>query len=1048
MTHRWRALSFSGVGMGLLVLAAAAWSTDPNNATIADPNFTDLSPWLADTHCGADSDTVENKVGCVVAVVHGNRITAMGVHGWADIENQRAATYDDIFQMGSVSKLYSVLLLSKLLASGPLDPDGAGPLPAVSLSWESTLEEAMPWVTSNDPTWSFRKTKKLYQLASMRAGYGGSHDQGDDYCRTSGKPCTVAEDCDSGECDANGQCTFKSCEVDTECPTNGSACVEASRCENDDHACTDPSECSSGHCVDGACTRTTCATDTDCPAPGDTCHLANSTATFTDLNWRDSTPRDLRNEQIRFYSIDPAYSPIPYNVNYQDADEENHYTYSNTGAAVIGAIIEYWSNAGMREILQDNIVAPLSMTSFVPARASLLALDPSTLAGSPDQKAAWAPEFFDNDHPYVSGGNYFVPAETPGIDVLSNITNSALPPIIASHGGFGNSIFDAARFTIHLTRGFEPYIVKMTRDKDPLYKKYHYLGSDIYEIGLTDAEIDDRGHASYLRTRRALGKGGNIDGTKTIYHYVPESDISYIVWVRNAQADSSIVRGEIVEAPSTDSVAYLILAHLREMYPAQNIVEPGHCQWNYGKKCSTDAHCTAAGDGPCLLGPPEKPVSHGCRDSTLGGVAGSVANVQRFYTASNFISNPPTPFRTTNTMYGCAGTVSYADRATLCAPGHRPCTAAEFVERNTDNERPMFNYWVEEDDLRRDGTSGSCTVSLDQGELCPRAAGAPGRLGPIRVTTDSNIDHLGHETDLIQCGLDTDDNQWFGGCALSHENNTAGTLCCGYPMCGDEIVSFDEGEECDDGNDVNTDTCTNDCHFYDGPPSACDGECGTDEGELCADIETWQVRGTDESHHPDGNFSVTKRCWDNYDDNNGPELVCVPYDGDSNSPGVCRSCAGTDKEIGCTCSPQLQDCGGDRTCVPTAGYNDLHDGSFPSGRCASTVPSELVEWECQANCYDIYGADGYCYHGEFGYNPGVTGHPICAFDDFEYFGEPTDPNDPNNPVWCAMDNRYWDVENDTCVVECDGNDPQTNTACVERGYPEYFHCDAAGTCVL
>lgn len=1058
MIHRRKAISFSTVGLGLLLFATVAWSTDTNNATIADPNFTDLSTWLADTHCGAYNDSVEHAVGCVVAVVHGKRITAMGVHGWADIENQRAATYDDIFQMGSVSKLYSVLLLSKLLASGPLDPDGAGPLPAVSLSWNSTLEEAMPWVTANNPTWNFRKTKTLYQLASMRAGYGGSHDQEDKFCKTNGKECTAAtqaEDCDSGECDANGQCTFIQCAADTDCPTNGSACVEASRCENDDHACTDDSECSSGHCVGGACTRTTCATDLDCPAPGDTCHLANNTVTVTDPNWRDSTPKDLRSELIRIASIDPANSPIPYNVNYQDADEENDFTYSNVGAAVIGGIVEYWSNAGMREALQENLVTPLSMTSFVPTRASLLALDPSTLQGTAAQKAVWDSEFFDNDHPYVFGGNYYVPANNPGINILSDPNDdTALPPMIASQGGFGNSIFDAARFTIHLTRGFEPHILQMTREKNPHYRTVHYLGSDINEIGLTDAEINARSHANYLRTRRMLSKNGGIDGAVTIYQYAPESDISYIVWVRNAQADSIIVRGETVEAPSTISVAYTMLAQLREMYPAQNIVEPGYCQGNPDKKCSSDSHCTVAGEAPCIAGLPEKPVSHGCRDSTLGGVAGSVANVQRFYTPTSPTTDPTTGFVTTPKMYGCAGTVPYYDRATLCAPGFHTCTAAEFVARNTDNERPMFNYWVEEDNLRRDGTSGSCTVSLTQGQLCPSVtvggpAGGLGvlvSLGPIRVTTDSNIDHLNHETDLIECGLETDDNQWFGGCALSPENNTAGTLCCGDMIvtdpleCGDEIVTY--GEECDDGNNINTDTCTNDCHINNGPPSECDGECGTDEGELCVDVEMWQVMGTDERHHPDGNFSATKRCWDDYYANNGPELVCVPFNGDHNSPGVCRSCAGTDKEIGCTCSPQNQDCGGNLTCVPTAGYDDAQNGSFSSGRCASTVPTEQVAWECQANCYDIYGDRGYCYHGEFGYNQGVNGHPICAFDDLDDFGE------LNGPVQCAMDNKYWDIVNDTCVVECDGNDPQVNTTCVERGYSEDFHCNTAGSCVL
>ena len=121
-------------------------------------------------------------------------------------------------------------------------------------------------------------------------------------------------------------------------------------------------------------------------------------------------------------------------------------------------------------------------------------------------------------------------------------------------------------------------------------------------------------------------------------------------------------------------------------------------------------------------------------------------------------------------MYGCAGSVAWASRNSLCAVGYHSCTAAEWVSGRA-SAAPTHNYWTN-DQLKYNGTGpGACYVSLTSGTTCGGAAADR----PMRVcgaTTDAE----GNTCTWTNCGDGaTTPNQYFGGC---ESNTTAGSLCC------------------------------------------------------------------------------------------------------------------------------------------------------------------------------------------------------------------------------------------------------------------------------
>jgi hypothetical protein len=121
-----------------------------------------------------------------------------------------------------------------------------------------------------------------------------------------------------------------------------------------------------------------------------------------------------------------------------------------------------------------------------------------------------------------------------------------------------------------------------------------------------------------------------------------------------------------------------------------------------------------------------------------------------------------------NDMVGCAGSVAYADRATLCAPGYQPATAAQWVA-SRGAAVPLHDYWTA-DALKWSGTFSACMVSVTTGS---DSCGA----SPMRVCTASGFDPEGNSCNWMHCGLDAaTPDQFFGGCL-----SNAGTLCVPVP---------------------------------------------------------------------------------------------------------------------------------------------------------------------------------------------------------------------------------------------------------------------------
>lgn len=141
-----------------------------------------------------------------------------------------------------------------------------------------------------------------------------------------------------------------------------------------------------------------------------------------------------------------------------------------------------------------------------------------------------------------------------------------------------------------------------------------------------------------------------------------------------------------------------------------------------------------------------------------GGCTSAAAEVQRFWDSD---------------MFGCAGSVTYANRASLCAAGYHACSAQEFVANNTygtsNAEPPKHHYWTN-DQLGYGGTKSACWAAAAGGTSC-------GATTPMRVCSPDTFDPEGNKCNWTGCGFGSGNttDRHFGGCA---GNTTAGTLCC------------------------------------------------------------------------------------------------------------------------------------------------------------------------------------------------------------------------------------------------------------------------------
>lgn len=131
-------------------------------------------------------------------------------------------------------------------------------------------------------------------------------------------------------------------------------------------------------------------------------------------------------------------------------------------------------------------------------------------------------------------------------------------------------------------------------------------------------------------------------------------------------------------------------------------------------------------------------------------------------------------------IVGCAGSVTYPNRATLCGAGYHPMNAITWKNAHAFTT-PTHHYWTN-DALSYGGTgSGNCSARFSEGTACPANE-------PMRVCASANTDPEGNRCNWFDCALDTASstpNDFMGGCA---GNSTAGTLCVPDSGCADGSV--------------------------------------------------------------------------------------------------------------------------------------------------------------------------------------------------------------------------------------------------------------------
>jgi hypothetical protein len=120
-----------------------------------------------------------------------------------------------------------------------------------------------------------------------------------------------------------------------------------------------------------------------------------------------------------------------------------------------------------------------------------------------------------------------------------------------------------------------------------------------------------------------------------------------------------------------------------------------------------------------------------------------------------------------NFVVGCAGSVTWDNRASLCATGS-PVLTGDLWKIYHGNLAPTHDYWLD-DNLRYSGSGpNSCSASSSTGTLCPANQ-------PMHVCTDTGADPEGNYCNWTHCGYQTNSpDQYLGGCV---GNLTAGTLC-------------------------------------------------------------------------------------------------------------------------------------------------------------------------------------------------------------------------------------------------------------------------------
>jgi hypothetical protein len=118
-------------------------------------------------------------------------------------------------------------------------------------------------------------------------------------------------------------------------------------------------------------------------------------------------------------------------------------------------------------------------------------------------------------------------------------------------------------------------------------------------------------------------------------------------------------------------------------------------------------------------------------------------------------------------MFGCAGSVGWQERASLCAAGCTVCTSDQWLAKRQ-GKAPTRNYWTN-DNLKYSGAeSDMCYVS--------KVYGLDSSPYPMRVCSDY-LDANENGCGVIHCGaadIAPPPNEYLGGC----NTPSGGTLCC------------------------------------------------------------------------------------------------------------------------------------------------------------------------------------------------------------------------------------------------------------------------------
>jgi hypothetical protein len=131
-------------------------------------------------------------------------------------------------------------------------------------------------------------------------------------------------------------------------------------------------------------------------------------------------------------------------------------------------------------------------------------------------------------------------------------------------------------------------------------------------------------------------------------------------------------------------------------------------------------------------------------------------------------------------IVGCAGSVTYPNRKSLCAAGYHPLSAMVW-RTSRGSTVPTHHYWTDDVLGFKGSGTGSCSAEYISGSACPANE-------PMRVCARTNMDPEGNRCNWFDCSFDSGGNtpnEFFGGCA---GNATAGTLCVPDSGCADGSV--------------------------------------------------------------------------------------------------------------------------------------------------------------------------------------------------------------------------------------------------------------------